>query len=438
MGLLDFFRPKVAQPDQRKASAFAAAIAAQHAAGQAIWTPESYESLVRRSFRINPYVFTAISLLSQGAASVPWTLSRVGGTGALVEVSKHQLLSLLARPNPQQGWAAVAEAWAAFYLLSGNGYLEQVAASPERPPVELWVARSDRMAAVPAANGEITSWEYRVGGGVRRVEAESVIHLRSFNPLDDWYGMPPIVAALRSSDAIVSAQEWHAATFQNSARPSGILKLRAGVSAPQSALDALVTQVRSWIGAKNTGKPAVLAVPDGGDVEWQQAALDAKELDFLGGVALSARQVGMVFRVPSVLLGDVEAQTFANYAQARAALWEEGIIPLLERMAAEMNRALCPRFGDGLVLRPNLDSVGALQAGQEAKAKWVGELFSRGLLTQNEGRTALGWDEAPEGARYAYEIEGLKRDLAPKTPDAKGTCCEGPPGPKVRTPRLVN
>lgn len=440
MAWLDFFRPKAAPaPVEAKASAFAGLIASQYPPGQAIWTPENYESLARRSYRINPYVFTAIRLLSQGVASVPWVLSKVGAGGALQEVEAHPLLALLANPNPAQGWAAVSEAWSAYYLLSGNGFLELVAATPERPPVELWVARSDRMQAVASQGDQgVGAWEYRVGGMTRRVDAADVVQLRSFNPLDDWYGMPPILAALRSSDAIVAAQEWHTGTLQNSARPSGILKVKASQHGPEGALDALVSQIRTWVGGRNSGKPAVLAVPDGGDVDWQQAALDAKELDFLGGIALSARQVGLVFGVPSVLLGDVEAQTFANYAQARKALWEEGVIPLLERMASELNRGLAPRFGDGLVLRPNLDGVGALQEDQAAKAKWVGGLFAQGLLTQNEGRLALGWDEAPEGDRFAYEIEGLAKAEAPKLGEAKSSCCEGPHDPKAPALRLVS
>ena len=51
------------------------------------------------------------------------------------------------------------------------------------------------------------------------------------------------------------------------------------------------------------------------------------------------------------LIGIPDAQTYSNFAEAKLALYNETIIPLLDRIQSDMNEWLVPKFGDDLRIK---------------------------------------------------------------------------------------
>lgn len=448
MGILSDWwnRGRQPAPSSSKLSEFTEAITRDYPHLQPIWTPWNILQFYRSGYQRNPYIYTAIRMVSQGAAQVPFTVmktsARMGGQPQ--EVPDHPMVQLLNRPNPSYGRDLLIEGAHAYRLLAGNSYLELPSANPNRPPVEVWTARADRMRVL---NGDgmnpVAGYEYQAGGEVvRKLGAESVMHWRTFNADDDWYGLPPILAAMQSGDIINAAHAWHASTLSNSARPSGILTVKGADKGLGVSMEAIKTQIQSWMGRNSQGKPAILGVPEGADVKWEQTALDAVDLSYLGGVVLNSRQVGIVFGVPSMLLGDVEASTFANVEESRKFLWEDTIAPAVLNFCACWNNTVAPRWGDGLTLVPVFDGIKALQANQETQAKWVAIAFNAGFLKQNEAREVMGFEAVEGGDRFAYEIEGLKKAATqpkalPAPADEPPAAPEEPPPGKAKGLRLV-
>lgn len=54
----------------------------------------------------------------------------------------------------------------------------------------------------------------------------AVLHLKTFNPLNDWYGLSPIEAAAYSIDQHNQAGAWNKAMLQNGARSSGAIVVK--------------------------------------------------------------------------------------------------------------------------------------------------------------------------------------------------------------------
>jgi phage portal protein BeeE len=48
-----------------------------------------------------------------------------------------------------------------------------------------------------------------------------VLHIRLFNPFDDYYGLAPLAAAQMALDTHNAASYWNKALLDNSARASG-------------------------------------------------------------------------------------------------------------------------------------------------------------------------------------------------------------------------
>ena len=453
MGMFDWFKR------EEKESALAQAIVSQYATGQAVWTPENYEDLAKKGYKVSPYVFSCIDRLARGAAGVPLVRYRAKGTreanalhdqlaalppvlrqmkrkalvasGDLEEITDHPLLRLLDRPNPQYGGARLIEATIAYRQLAGNVYWEAVGVD-NRPPVELYVHRPDRMKVVVGTASEpVQGYEYQAGSVAKALPAASVLHWRTFNPLDDWYGMPPLLAARTSMDMNNSGREWNTSLMQNSARPSGLLLIKGasqppaaltppadGTAPPKSPMQRLIDEIKNWQGKGNAGRPGILGMPKDVDISWQQTAFTPLDVSWMEGLNLSAREICTVMNVPSLLVGDTAAKTYANYAEARRALYQEGIFPLLDLLVSDLNVWLCPKFGPGLILGYDTDAVEAVQEDREKAHKRAREDFGAGLLDHAEARAMIGYGEHPDvGRQFVWQVmpnKGRKPDATDK------------------------
>jgi HK97 family phage portal protein len=125
---------------------------------------------------------------------------------------------------------------------------------------------------------------------------------------------------------------------------------------------------------------------DGG-LDWKEMSLSPKEMDFLEARNAASRDVAQAFGVPPQLLGIPGDNTYSNYQEARLALWEETVIPLLRHLRDELNAWLAPRFDAGLRLDLDLDEVSALTPRRERV--WA-RLRQADFLTVNEKRLAAG------------------------------------------------
>ncbi len=391
----------------QKASAARRLIAVGEA-GRPVWSRRRFDAFADEGFRKNVIAFRAVSEVAQGAASVPWRLFR-RARGRRVAVEGHPLAALLARPNPLQAGPAFLEAVYGYRLIAGNAFIEAVA--PEgRPPVELYALRPDRMQVIPGPAGLPAAYRYTVAGRSRDFPVDpvtghaAILHVRTFHPLDDWYGMSPAEAAAFAIDQHNEAGAWNQALLQNGARPSGALMVESGEGAGLSdeQFERLKAQIDAlYSGARNAGRPVLLE----GGLTWQEMSLSPKDMDFINAKHTAARDIALAFGVPPQLLGIPGDNTYANMREARLALWEETIVPLVRQLAAELNGWLAPRFDGEIALAPDFDAVPALSLRRERL--WNG-LARADFLTVNEKRAAAGYGAVPGGDRLGAAADAAK------------------------------
>jgi HK97 family phage portal protein len=121
-------------------------------------------------------------------------------------------------------------------------------------------------------------------------------------------------------------------------------------------------------------------------------------MDFLEAKHSSARDIAQAFGVPPMLLGIPGDNTYANYREARLALWEETVLPLLGHLCDELNGWLAPTFAGDLALALDLDEVPALTLRRERR--W--EMLRRAeFLSVNEKRAAVGYPPLEGGDALA-------------------------------------
>jgi HK97 family phage portal protein len=361
-------------PETKRSAA--APLIALHRLGQPQWTPRNYEALARAGFASNAIGYRAVRMIAEAAASLPWLVYEGGR-----EVNDHPLLGLLASPNAGQPGREFSEQLYGFLLVAGNAYVEKVEIGGT--PRELHVLRPDRMKAIASANGWAEAYEYSVNGQSVRMPRASMLHLRLFNPLSDYYGLSPFEAASRAVDTHNAASAWNKAMLDNSARPSGALVYAAGEGQlTVEQFERLKTELeQNYQGSANAGRPMVLE----GGLEWKQMGYSPKDMEFTETKNAAAREIALAFGVPPMLLGIPGDNTFANFMEANRSFWRQTVLPMASRMAEALTGFLGEkRFR----LAHDLDQVEALAADREAL--WA-RLGKADFLTGEEKRAAVGY-----------------------------------------------
>ena len=398
MGWTNTFK-KIFNASEVKASK-SSPLLVQFGANQPRFTPRQYDRLADEGYQKNIIAYRCVKLISQNAAMIPLTVHQGKGKDK-VRLYDHPLVDLLQRPNPKQGRSELFESLFSFLLISGNSYLEAVGPIG-RTPMELWALRPDRMQIIPGAHGMVETYRYSVNGKsvdfkVDPVNGQAqVLHMKSFHPLDDWYGMSPLEAAAISVDQHNDAAKWNASLLQSSGRPSGAVVYNPSSDA---ASDVMTEDQRNnlklelegfFSGADNAGRPLVLE----GGLDWREMSLSPKDMDWLAGKDVSAREIALAFNVPAQLIGIAGSLTFSNFEQARLALFDDAVLPLLDHLKTELNNWLCPQFGEDISIDFDLDAVEALAP--RRNEAWT-RINNTSFMTVNEKRRALGLEPLKDG-----------------------------------------
>ncbi|MFC2954051.1 phage portal protein [Marinicaulis aureus] len=374
----------VRKAPERKASA-AKALIALHRTGAPVWTSRDYVSLARAGYERNVIAYRCIRLVSEATASAPL---RVAEAGAVM--ADHPLLTLLAKPNPEQSGAELLESFYGFLQTAGNAYLEGV--TLDGLPRELYALRPDRMKVRPGKSGWAEGYDYSVAGRsvtFRKPDDGSlspILHLKLFHPTNDHYGLSPLEAASASVDLHNAASAWNKSLLDNAARPSGALVYKGPEGAENltgDQFDRLKSELEdAYQGSANAGRPLVL---DGG-LEWRSMSLSPADMDFIEAKHAAAREIALAFGVPPMLLGIPGDNTYSNYKEANLAFWKQTVLPLVKKTASALTGWFAPVWPDAQVICQTTD-IEALSA--ERDAMWM-RVSRADFLSEDEKRSALG------------------------------------------------
>ena len=362
--------------------------------GQPVWMDRNYAQFSQEAYIRNVIAHRAINMVSVSAASVRLKLFAIGIRGARRELKQHQLLDILRQPNPTHAMGEFFQAVYHYRLISGNAFIQAVGPK-DAPPRELHLLRPDRMAVIAGKGAMPAGYRYSVGEQsvdfpVDRITGRSrILHLKSFHPLNDWYGLSPVEAAAYSIDQHNQSGAWNQALLQNGARPSGALVVRADAGVGGVLSEEQYSRVKQQIdeqftGAANAGRPLLLE----GGLDWKEMSLTPKDMDFIEAKNASARDIALAFGVPPQLLGIPGDNTYANMQESRLALWEQTVVPLVMCMADALNSWLVPLMGGGVEVVPDTDGISALALRNQV----IWDRVERAsFLTENEKRSAVGY-----------------------------------------------
>lgn len=397
--------------------------------GTPISSPANYQSFSQKGYQANAMVYVCINKIAQAVGGVEWCLytKKKDDKGKRKEITDHPLINLIQQPNPLQGQSAFFEAYAGFYLISGNTYVEANKPFENKPPAELWIARSDRMKIIGGTRGYPAAYQYEANGYKKTFDVDpikltsNILHVKSFNPLSDWYGQSPLQAGLMALDQNNEANTWNLAMLQNSASPAGIFTIGVTNSNPKGELskekyDRLKNEIEeTYQGAKNAGRPML----GEGGLTWQQMSLSPKDMDFLNNRNVSAEDICRIYGVPSEIVG-LGQKTFSNYKEANLAFHLQTVLPFLKGVRYALNKWLVPAFGDDLYLDFNADDIDAIA---QFRLDQYTNLQAVNFLTLNEKRAAAKYEE-----REGWDVFVVGNQIGAMPEDFSGGSSGAEPG----------
>ena len=363
---------------------------------------DSYADLARDGYTENAIVYRCINEIANGVAAVPFKLMRGDQP-----IEDHPLLDLLSKPNPTMSQSEYFQKLVSYLLISGNSYMLRVG-SDDGVPTELYCLRPDRIEIKTTKYGFMpNSYHYVVEGQIRDkydidpLTGQSVLkQIKLFNPMDDFMGQSPLMPAAADIDQHNLGGKHNTHLLINGARPSGavVYKPRDETGAMAMLTDSQREQLRQDLqsrfnGTGNTGRTMILE----GDFDYKEMGLSPKDMDFANMKSMSAKDIALVFGVPAQLIGASDTQTYNNMAEARLALYEETIIPLLHHLESDLNEWLVPLFGDDIELKYDIDGIPAISERRRLVTDNILRAVNEGVLTRNEARERLNLDPISGG-----------------------------------------
>ena len=373
-----------------------AAIITTPGSGGKVPQQRGYDQFAKETYLKNVTAFRCIDEISTSVASVPWAQYRQIDDDKKEIVTDTMLAETLKRPNPDESLLFVMQSATAYLAMCGNTFFERIGPTTgpnKREIKELYALRPDRFELkVNPHTGQKEKWIYSVQGRSREWEVDpitgqaDVLHLKSFHPLDDWWGAAPTESAAREIDTSNAASTWNMNLLQNQGRPGMIYTLIGALG--EQAFEQMEQYLRSEkAGVHNVGKDMIITGERGTKAEpygWSPT-----DMDFSEGDHRLMRKIAMVWRVPPMIIGIPGEATFANFKEANLYFWEKTILYYLNYIKGELNNWLFPKESD-MFLDYNLEDVPALAVKRDMLWTRANEAD---FMSVDEKRAMVGLDK---------------------------------------------
>lgn len=363
-------------------------------------------------------VWRAVNLIAGDVGRLPVFVLRRDGAGKLLD-KQHPAYRLLRRkPNPFMTAFTFRQTLQAHALTEGNGYAYVVRDAGGRP-VELMLLDPDRTSPVKVG-GELWYVTHLPAGNNRfemvRLPATDVIHVRGLG-FDGLCGYPVLKLLRDTLGKAVAARDYGARYFRNSARPTVVIEVPAGMK------DTAVENLRrSWErlhqGINNAHRTGILR--DGAKLS--TVAATAKDAQLIENLEFDAREIANVFGVPAHKVGDPTKAAYnslesenQSYHDDTLDRWlithEEEYADKLLSEDEKANDTHTIEFARQELLRTNLS----------ARGNYYSQAVMGGWLSRDEVRGFENLNPIPGGKGSDFTLPVNVQPLATSQPDPTPT-----------------
>jgi len=322
-------------------------------------------------------------------ANLPWKITRNDKV-----IEKHPLIDMLTKFGPESNYAEAIHATEIDLLLCGQAFwLRDVDILKRLNPTTIEVIKS---------KDGISEFKQTIEGEVvNRFPREEVVYFREYHP-DDDLGAGVAVTEVAKTDIDVEneASKYIDAFFKNDATPSLLLTTEQTVSTPE------MNKVLLWWNTKFRGyrNAHKVAMADRG-LKAQILSKSLKENAIIGVRDQARGGICVAYRVPSILVGNMQEATYANAQEARKFMIEDVTLPRSVYYQDTINQDLVQHVDEGVKFEFASEELHILQ--EDTNLKWdrLSEAERQGIVTREFVASEMGWPEPEEKEPVPEQLE---------------------------------
>ena len=399
------------------------------------WLKNDAKGYIEKGYSENEIVYSIVRLLLSKLTEPPLLLNKIeddkelkkyksylkkGGDSthrvyamqfqkkALEEVESHPLIDLLNNPNDYQGQAEFIEAAFGFYKLLGETFIYGIA-----PENGLNKGKFKELHVLPAHlvevvytgdwNDPVKGYKFNMGDQTVLLPADSVMHLKTWNPNWDLNGSQLRgFSPMSAGDKVLQRNEKNktaqASAFNNGG--SAYLLSSSSESKPMTMeqLEQINDRIKDKIrGAENfrniTATSGLVNAQKIGDTPVDLQLIEADQED--------VKRICMLFGVDPVIFL-TESATYNNKEQALKSLVSNVVLADLIRFRDKFNQFVLKGYeSERLFIEFDTTVFAELQP----DLKLMKEVYGQPILSPNEVRSVFNWDAVEEDYMNKYYME---------------------------------
>ena len=315
----------------------------------------------------------AVNMIVDDAAEIPLRVGEpIQGLNSVTKGIRRSRVDLLLNkePNPFQDVSTFKRNLIIDYILDGNIFIYFDGVSLYHLPANYMDIEPDKRTYVQGYTFQ-TSIDYT---------PDEIIHVKENSFHSIYRGTSRLRAAQRSMSQLTRMREFQDNFFKNGAVPGLVIKSPSVISEKnkERMIQSWVTRYRPDGGGR---RPLVL---DGGMELDSISNINFRELDFESSIDSANKEVLKVLGVPPIML---DSGNNANIRPNHRMYYLETVLPIIEKL----NKAFERFFG--YQITPDISNIPALQPELRDSAAYYSTLVNAGIITPNEAREALNYDE---------------------------------------------
>jgi HK97 family phage portal protein len=305
-------------------------------------------------------------------------------------------VDILRRPNKNMPGYRFRYGLSAYLSLTGDVFIEK---DDPVQPHHLWLLKPSLMDIQKDAKRKVGGYEYDVNGATVYYEPEEIIHIDTFNPTSEYFGLSTVSPLTSTLTIDFYVQAFEKAFFRNGGHVG--LHFSTDKDLDKNVWERLRAAITQAI--SGTGKNHKVLFTGSG-VKMDKIAVDPKEADLTALRNYNIREILAAVGVPRMLIMDSEETAYANAEAQQRVFWEQSIMPHNQSIQDYLNLGIY--YPNDMECEVDYSGVAVLQENRKAIIDLGVAAVNARILTVNEIREEylkkkpVPWgDVPPEPAR---------------------------------------
>lgn len=372
------------------------------------------------------WVYINIATLAETVSSLEFELFQfkmVGGQIELEPIEEHELLDLLEQFNEVTTKTDAIYNTEAHLDLTGDSFWFLEGGANKKKPEKIYLLQPDAVSLklgdfTKAGSVLVDSYEYKLNINNKTVEEsyrpDEIVHIKVPNPANPYRGKSAVEALATTIDTDNFAQEALKNLFKNGMIGDFFLSTEKRQTPEQ--IKNLAAQFRAaYTGVKNFWKVPILT----GGIIPQKLMSTGREMQLIELEEWFRNKIMTAFKNTRASIG-LDDEVNRSTAEASLANWKRSVIaPKMSRIVNALNEFLVPRYGENLILGFK-DPVPEDKSAKISEAK---DLFQAKIITKNEARQIVGYEQVEGGDDFEVTVNPLAQsfdqDVKSKLPGLK-------------------